>query len=68
MSCKRCDRVGVGDRGQRYEVRCRDWETGDDMCVGWADDPAGLVASVNANPSMCDPVVIDRHANKGDVI
>jgi hypothetical protein len=54
----------IGDRGQRYEVRCLD-EDGAEKVIGWTDDPTGggLVRGVDAHPAWRSPRVIDRRAH-----
>lgn len=55
----------VGDKGQRYEVRCKN-AIGDEIVVGWADDPKTLVESVELHPSFHSPKVIDRKPKDGE--
>jgi len=52
-------KVNTGDYGQRYEVRCKD-EQGQEMTVGWANDPKCLLQAVELHPSYSDGYVIDR--------
>lgn len=54
-----CGKHPVGDRRQRYEVRCMDLN-GNVEIVGWADDPSGLIASVKSHPSYHSPFLFDR--------
>ena len=59
----RCNKFNVGDKGQRYEVRYTD-SKGIEKVFGWTKDPKGgaFVKSINLNPSMSNPRVIDREA------
>lgn len=54
--------IDTGDRGQRYEVRYTLRETGEEKVFGWTNNASGgfLVKSIEANPSMKNPQVIDR--------
>lgn len=56
-----CGRFNVGDKGQRYEVRYKDRD-GVEHVFGWTDAADGgvLVKSINLNPSMAFPRVVDR--------
>lgn len=60
----------VGDRGQRYEVRCTDPEKkqgsddlGAEMIIGWCrtlHSVRSLVAGIKLHPAWHTPHVIDR--------
>lgn len=57
-------KIGVGDRGQRYEVTYLDSD-GARKVFGWAETREGanrLVVSIHANPLMHDPELRDRHS------
>ena len=56
----------IGDKGRRYEIRCKD-EDGETFVVGWADDPTAFSEAVRLHPSWHSREVVDRHAKqKGD--
>jgi len=55
----------TGNKGQRYEVRCKD-AFGKERIVGWADDPKNLVESVELHPSFHSPEIIDRKKVSND--
>lgn len=59
----RCRKFNVGDQGQQYEVRYKDLND-ETHVFGWTNEADGgvLVHSINLNPSMHSPVVVDRHA------
>lgn len=57
----------VGDKGQRYEVRCKD-SLGHEIIVGWADDPKNLVEAIKLHPSNHSHRVIDRQAKSQEMI
>lgn len=52
----------VGDRGQRYEVRFFDRETGKERVMGWTErrDGGALLSSAKLWPSARDPFIVDR--------
>jgi hypothetical protein len=52
----------TGDKGQRYEVRYFDRQTGAEKVMGWTNEPDGgaLMESAKLWPSARDPFVIDR--------
>ena len=55
--------LGVGDKGQRYEITYRDIDTNERKVFGWSDDVAGIQAMHNSilrHPSMADPETRDR--------
>lgn len=56
-----CGKFNVGDKGQRYEVHYTDSD-GKEKVFGWTNEADGgaLVRSINLNPSMNSPRVIDR--------
>ncbi len=62
---------GVGDKGQRYEVRCQGWpdeEPHVERVVGWSETEAGaelLVSSIELHPTMHSPRIIDRGTGGG---
>ncbi len=55
-----------GDRGQRYEVRFFDAQTGAERVFGWTthSDGGGLMRSAKVWPAARDPWVIDRLAGR----
>ena len=57
----------VGDKGQRYEVQCKN-EEGETVIVGWGETDehvANLVKGIELHPSYSTPKVIDRPIVKG---
>lgn len=53
----------VGDKGQRYEVRYRDPDTGQRKVFGWSNDLEGaraMMEAIDLHPSMDAPSVADR--------
>lgn len=53
----------TGDRGQRYEVRCRYAPGEPKKTFGWSDDMDGVHAmlrSISLHPTMCDGEYEDR--------
>jgi hypothetical protein len=68
--------VGVGDRGQRYEVRYTDSETGKEKIMGWTDkaDGGGLLRAAVQWPAVKERPdgtriawVVDRHTGEAVV-
>jgi hypothetical protein len=59
-----CGKIAKGDRGQRYEVRFFERETGRERVMGWTErsDGGGLLASAKLWPSARDPFILDRKA------
>lgn len=57
--------TNVGDLGQRYEVRYTD-DDGVEKVFGWTNEADGgaLVSSIELNPSMHSPRVVDRQAGQ----
>lgn len=63
-----CDKLPpVGDRGQRYEVRYAQAETGAVKVMGWTNDPTGgaLLRSANKWPEARRAWVVDRQPTEG---
>ena len=60
--CSLTKRGQVGDRGQRYEVRFIEVESGKERIMGWTErsDGGTLLASAKLWPSARDPWVVDR--------
>ena len=54
--------TNVGDRGQRYEVRFYERETGAEEAMGWTDEADGgkLMESAKLWPQARDPFIVDR--------
>lgn len=56
----------VGDKGQRYEVRCKGMTGCDDdepAAIGWCNTLAGVkqfVRGIDAHPVWHSPFIIDR--------
>lgn len=50
----------TGDRGQRYEIRCDEDDSGPEMVIGWSNDPEAFEATVRLHPCWCNRKVIDR--------
>lgn len=52
----------VGDKGQRYEIRVRDPETGEDFVIGWGNKSTSFIEAIAAHPGWRRKirVVIDR--------
>lgn len=61
-----CDRFRVGDKGQRYEVRFFDRESGEERVMGWTNEADGgaLMESAKLWPIACDPFMVDRKKDK----
>jgi hypothetical protein len=57
-----CQKVAIGDKGQRYEVRAQDKAESQEFVVGWTEEKngGGLVEMVNRHPSWHSPRVVDR--------
>ena len=57
----------TGDKGQRFEVRFFDRETGRECMMGWTNSADGepLMGSVKLLPTARDPFVVDRFARSG---
>ena len=53
----------IGDKGRRYEIRCKD-EDGVDMVIGWSDDPEAFQGAVDLHPSWHSRYVVDRNETK----
>ncbi len=51
----------IGDKGQRYEIRCQE-EDGEVFVIGWSEDPDAFTEAVSLHPSWHFREVIDRHA------
>ena len=49
----------LGDKGQRYEIRCRN-EAGEEIVVGWSNDPDAFCKAIELHPSRNQRRVIDR--------
>lgn len=60
----------VGDKGQRYEVRCKGVTGCDDdapTIVGWSDTLKGVksfVQGIDAHPSWHSPTITDRELHQ----
>ena len=51
----------IGDKGQRYEIRCQDAD-GETFVIGWAEKPDAFTEAVELHPAWHSREVIDRHA------
>ncbi len=49
----------LGDKGQRYEVRCKD-PFGQSVLLGWSDDTEAFARSVDQHPAWHSRYIIDR--------
>jgi hypothetical protein len=49
----------VGDRGQRYEIWCKNGD-GHDMCVGYSNNPGAFKNMVDLHPVWHSRRVVDR--------
>lgn len=54
-----CGTQSIGDRGQRFEVYCKD-PLGVEHRCGWTDDPSCFVGAIKKHPTLHSPRVIDR--------
>lgn len=56
-----CNRLPIGDHGQRYEVRCIALD-GQEIRLGWTDaaDGGAFIQMVDAHPTWHSPRIIDR--------
>ena len=61
-----CPLGKVGDKGQRFEIRVRDLETGEDFVVGWGEQSDAFKEAIAAHPDWRRKtrVVIDRETGK----
>lgn len=50
----------VGDRGQRYEIRCDEDEGGPEMVIGWSNDPRAFAETVRLHPCWRNHRAVDR--------
>ena len=60
-----CGKIGVGDRGQRFEIRYIDAVTGAEKVMGWAptrDGADGMANAMKSAPYVRETRVIDRLA------
>ena len=61
----------VGYKGQRFEIRVRDAEYGEESCIGWSNDPFGFHVAILAMPRWkrlpCHIVIIDLRPEEGSV-
>jgi hypothetical protein len=58
-----CDRLQVGDKGQRFEIRYID-ETGAEKVMGWAptrDGADGMARAMALAPYVRETSIIDRN-------
>ena len=51
----------IGDKGQRYEIRAIQ-NDGEEVRIGWSDDPEGFARAVKLHPGLKGRRVIDREA------
>lgn len=59
----------IGDKGQRYEIRFKESESGDEkeMVLGWSNTVEGafrMAGGITLHPCWHSPVVFDRKDNR----
>ncbi len=52
-------RVQILDKGQRYEVRCKD-PYGQSVLLGWSDDTEAFLSNVDQHPEWHSRYIVDR--------
>lgn len=55
----------TGDRGQRYEIWCKDAD-GRDLQIGWSENPESFRDAVEKHPSWRDHRAVDRRSISRD--
>ncbi len=56
----KCNRIPVGDHGQRYETHYIHVDTKEDHVFGWSDEPDKLSAACDLMPSAASMYTLDR--------
>lgn len=66
MTCPLLKRRSHGDRGRRYEIRAIRSD-GQELVVGWSDDPGAFTDFVRLHPGLKERIVVDREIREPEV-
>ena len=53
----------IGDKGRRYEIRCKDIND-NDVLIGWSDSPTAFQVAIDKHPGLHSRYVVDRNETK----